>query len=31
MDQGLTVKDALRNVIEKKLMGTWKLAVMSTE
>lgn len=28
MDQGLTVKEALKNVIEKKLMGTWKLAVV---
>jgi len=25
------VKEALKNVVEKKLMGTWKLAVISTE
>ncbi|CDW73732.1 glucosamine--fructose-6-phosphate aminotransferase [Stylonychia lemnae] len=31
MDQGLSVKDAVKSVIEKKLMGTWKLAVMSVE
>ena len=31
MDQGLTLKEALKNVVEKKLMGTWKLAVMSID
>lgn len=31
MDNGLKLKDALKNVVEKKLMGTWKLAVMSTQ
>jgi hypothetical protein len=31
MDQGSSVKEALKNVVEKKLMGTWKLAVMSVE
>lgn len=25
------MKDALKNVVEKKLMGTWKLAVMTTD
>lgn len=31
MDQGVSLKEALKNVVEKKLMGTWRLAVMSTE
>ncbi len=25
------MKEAVKNVVEKKLMGTWKLAVVSTE
>jgi hypothetical protein len=29
MDQGANEKDALKNVVEKKLMGTWKLAMLS--
>lgn len=31
MDQGLSLKEALKNVVEKKLMGTWKLAVISID
>ena len=28
MDAGSSVKEAIKNVVEKKLMGTWKLAVL---
>lgn len=28
MDQGATIKQAIKTLVEKKLMGTWKLAVM---
>jgi glucosamine 6-phosphate synthetase-like amidotransferase/phosphosugar isomerase protein len=28
MDQGHTLHDSVKNVVEKKLMGTWKLAVL---
>jgi glucosamine--fructose-6-phosphate aminotransferase (isomerizing) len=28
LDEGLDVKTAIKNVVERKLMGTWKLAVM---
>lgn len=31
MDHGLGIKEALKNVVEKKLMGTWKIAVISVE
>ena len=31
IDQGASVKDAVKNVVEKKLMGTWKLAVMALD
>jgi glucosamine 6-phosphate synthetase-like amidotransferase/phosphosugar isomerase protein len=31
MDSGLSLKESIKNVVEKKLMGTWKLAVMSIE
>ena len=31
MDQGVPLKEAIKNVVERKLMGTWKLAVMSLE
>lgn len=31
LDQGASVKEALKNVVEKKLMGTWKLAVMGVD
>ena len=31
MDTGKSVKDSIKNVIEKKLMGTWKLAVLPLE
>lgn len=31
MDSGSSVKEALKNVVERKLMGTWKLAVLGTE
>jgi len=31
MDLGLGMKDALKSVVETKLMGTWKLALMSTD
>jgi glucosamine 6-phosphate synthetase-like amidotransferase/phosphosugar isomerase protein len=31
LDTGITLKEAIKNVVEKKLMGTWKLAVMSME
>ncbi len=31
MDEGLSAKEALKNIVEKKLMGTWKLAMMSLE
>lgn len=31
MDNGSSIKDALKCVVERKLMGTWKLAVMSAE
>ena len=31
MDSGASLKVAIKNVIEKKLMGTWKLAVMPLE
>jgi glucosamine 6-phosphate synthetase-like amidotransferase/phosphosugar isomerase protein len=31
MDSGATVKEAIKNIVEKKLMGTWKLAVMPLE
>jgi hypothetical protein len=26
--EGTDLKEAIKNVVEKKLMGTWKLAVM---
>lgn len=28
MDSGATVKEAIKKIVEKKIMGTWKLAVM---
>ena len=28
MDQGSSVKEAIKTVVERKIMGTWKLAVM---
>lgn len=28
MDQGATVKDAIKTLVERRLMGTWKLAVL---
>ncbi len=31
LDSGLSLKESIKNVVEKKLMGTWKLAVMSME
>lgn len=31
MDNGSSVKEALKNVVERKLMGTWKLAVLGVE
>lgn len=31
MDAGATVKEAIKEVVEKKIMGTWKLAVMPLE
>lgn len=29
LDSGLSLKESIKNVIEKKLLGTWKLAFMS--
>jgi glucosamine--fructose-6-phosphate aminotransferase (isomerizing) len=31
LDQGHSLKDSIKNVVERKLMGTWKLAIMSLE
>lgn len=31
MDAGFDVKNALKNVVESKLMGTWKMALIATE
>lgn len=31
MDSGATIKEALKTVVEQKLMGTWRLAVMAME
>jgi glucosamine 6-phosphate synthetase-like amidotransferase/phosphosugar isomerase protein len=31
LDSGSSIKDAIKSVVERKLMGTWKLAVMPLE
>jgi glucosamine 6-phosphate synthetase-like amidotransferase/phosphosugar isomerase protein len=31
LDQGASIKDAVKNVVETKLMGTWKMVVMATD
>lgn len=31
LDQGLSLKESIKHVVEQKLMGTWKLAIMSLE
>jgi glucosamine 6-phosphate synthetase-like amidotransferase/phosphosugar isomerase protein len=31
LDSGVSLKESIKNVVERKLMGTWKLAVMSLE
>ena len=31
MDAGCDARDALKNVVEKKLMGTWKMAMIEMD